>query len=370
MTNKKIIIVGAGITGLTLANKFAKNDNKVTVIEKRSHLGGNCYDKINKDGILIHLYGPHIFHTEHEDVWNFLSDFTKWIDYEHEVLGFVNKKYIPIPFNFNSLDIVFPQEKAKKYEKKLISYFGKNKKVPILELRKTNDQDIRSIADFIYKKVFLDYTVKQWGLKPDEIDPDVTARVPVVTSRDNRYFQNKYQGIPLEGYSQMFEQMTKDSKIEIRLNTDFKKIKSKLDFDLLFYTGAIDEFYDYKFGKLGYRCAEIEFKTYEKESYQPASVVNYPDLEHKFTRITEFKKLTKQISKKTTIGKEYPGKKGFMSWPIASDKNKKIYEKYATEAEKSKQDNIYFAGRLAEFKYYDMDDAVKNSLDLFKKLNK
>lgn len=370
MTNKKIIIIGAGITGLTLANKFASNKNKVTIIEKRGHIGGNCYDEHNDDGILIHKYGPHIFHTDYKEVWNFLSTFTKWINYEHEVLGFVNKKYIPIPFNFNSLHISFPKEKAKKYEKKLINYFGKDKKVPILELKKVKDQDISSIANFIYKKIFLDYTVKQWGLKPNEIDPSVTARVPVLTSRDNRYFQDKYQGIPKHSYLKMFEKMVKNSNINLKLNSNFKKIKNNSDFDIMFYTGPIDEFYNYKFGKLGYRWAEIKFETHKKNSYQPASVVNYPDLDHKFTRITEFKKLTKQICEKTTVGKEYPGNKGFMSWPISSDVNKKMYEKYAVEAKKSKKDNIYFIGRLAEFKYYDMDDAVKNSLDLFKKLNK
>ena len=367
--NRKILIVGSGITGLTLAERFAAQGDNVQIVEKRNHIGGNCYDYINEDGILIHNYGPHIFHTDYEEVWKYLSQFTKWIPYEHKVLGFIDGKYIQIPFNINSIYSFFSNKEARRYEQKLVSTYGKNKKISILDLKKSNDQNIKFIANFVYKKIFLDYTVKQWGLKPNEIDHSVTARVPIVTSRDDRYFHDKYQGMPKDGYTKMFKRMIDNNNIKIQFNTDYKDINDELNYDLLFYSGPIDEFFDYKFGKLGYRCAEIEFQTLNEESYQPAAVVNYPDLKFPFTRITEFKKLTQQQGNKTTIGKEFPGEKGFMSWPISSKKNKKMFEKYLQEAQNLIKEDIYFVGRLAEFRYYDMDDAVKRSLELFNELN-
>ena len=368
MKEHKILIIGSGITGITLAERFASNGNRVLIIEKRNHIGGNCYDFKDENGIIVHKYGPHIFHTNYKEVWDYLSQFTEWIYYQHKVLGFIDGKFVPIPFNLNSLYELIPLKLAEKLEKKLINNFGYNKKIPILELRKTKDKDLKLLADFIYEKVFLHYTEKQWGMKPEEIDPLVTARVPVVISRDDRYFQDKYQGIPKDGYTKMFERMLKNKNIEIQLNTDFKKIKDKIKYDLLIYTGPIDEFFDYKYGKLDYRCFKIEFKTLDQESYQPAAVVNYPNKKYPFTRITEFKKFTMVKSKKTTTGIEYPGNNGFKAWPVLNEKNKEIFKKYWQEAEKLKKENIYFVGRLAEYRYYDMDDAVKNSLDLFKRI--
>jgi len=364
----KILIIGSGITGITLAERFASKGSKVLIIEKRNHIGGNCYDYKDENGIIVHKYGPHIFHTNYKEVWDYLSQFTDWIYYQHRVLGFIDGKFVPIPFNLNSLYKLIPLKLAERLEEKLINNFGYNKKIPILELRKTEDKDLKFLADFIYEKVFLHYTEKQWGIKPEEIDPLVTARVPVVISRDDRYFQDRYQGIPKDGYTKMFKRMLQSKNIEIQLNTDYKNIKDRLRYDLMFYTGPIDEFFDYKFGKLEYRCLKIKFKTLNKENYQPSSVVNYPDLKYRFTRITEFKKLTHQKHKKTTIGIEYPGDKGFITWPLLDEKNKKIFKRYWEEVEKLKRENIYFVGRLAEYKYYNMDVAVKNSLDLFKKI--
>jgi len=365
--SKKILIVGAGLTGITLTERLASSGNNVLVIEKRNHIGGNCYDFKNKAGILIHKYGPHIFHTNYKEVWDYLSQFADWIPYRHKVLGFFDGEYAPIPFNLNTLRKLLPKQ-AKDLEKKLVEKFGFNKKVPILELKKTKDKDLKFLAGFIYKKVFLSYTEKQWGLKPEAIDPSVTARVPVVVSQDDRYFQDKYQGIPKNSYTKMFERMLNNKNIKVRLDTDFKDIKEKVKYDLMFYTGPIDEFFNYKFGKLDYRYLKINFKTLNQESYQLAPVVNYPSLKYPFTRITEFKKLTQQNHKKTTIGIEYPGEKGFIAWPVLDEKNKRIFKKYWIEAEKLKKQNIYFVGRLAEYKYYNMDEAVKNSLDLFNKI--
>jgi len=368
MKSNKVFIIGAGITGITLAERFASMGNEVLIIDKRDHIGGNCYDYKNEDGILIHKYGSHIFHTDYKDVWEHLSQFTDWLYYQHKVLGFIDGKFVPIPFNLNTLYELFSLKFAQKLEEKLINKFGYNKKVPILELKKAKDKDLKFLANFVYEKVFLHYTEKQWGLKPEEIDSSVTARVPVVISRDDRYFQDKYQSMPKEGYTKMFEKMLKNKNIIVQLNTDFKDIKNKNKYDMIFYTGPIDEFFNYKFGRLDYRCLKLDFKTFKQESYQPVAVVNYPN-NYDFTRIIEFKKLTQQNHKKTTIGIEYPGDKGFMAYPVLDEKNKKLFQKYSKEAEKIKKQNIYFVGRLAEYKYYDMDEAVKNSLDLFNNIN-
>ncbi|MCD6105632.1 MAG: UDP-galactopyranose mutase [Thermosipho sp. (in: Bacteria)] len=362
-----ITIIGSGITGITLAERFASKGSKVLIIEKRNYIGGNCYDFKDENGIIVHKYGPHIFHTNYKDVWNYLSQFTEWIHYQHKVLGVIDGKFVPIPFSLNSLYELIPLKLAERLEEKLINNFGYNKRIPILELRKTEDKDLKFLADFIYEKVFLHYTEKQWGIKPEDIDPLVTARVPIVISRDNRYFQDKYQGIPKDGYTKLFERMLKNKNIEVQLNTDFKEIKDKVKYDLLIYTGPIDEFFDYKYGKLDYRCVKIDFQTLDIENCQPAAVVNYPN-DYDFTRTTEFKKFTMAKSKKTIIGTEYPGNNGFKAWPVLNERNKEIFKKYWQEAERLKKENIYFVGRLAEYKYYDMDEAVKNSLDLFKKI--
>lgn len=359
----KILIVGAGITGITLAERFASKGSEVLLIEKRNHIGGNCYDCKNKDGILIHKYGPHIFHTNYKEVRDYLSQFTEWIPYQHKVLGFFNGKYAPIPFNLNTLYELLPQQ-ANNLERKLIKNFGNNKKIPILELKKTKDKDLKFLADFIYEKVFLGYNLKQWGKKPEQIDSLVSARVPIVISNDDRYFQDKYQGIPKNGYTKMFERMLKNKNITVQLKTDFKEIKDKIKYDVMFYTGPIDDFFNYKYGKLDYRCLSINFKTLNQKEFQPAAVVNYPDLKHPYTRITEFKKLTHQKHKQTAIGIEKSGEKGILAWPLLDKKNKNIFQKYLKETEKLKKQNIYFVGRLAEYKYYNMDEIIKMILKI------
>lgn len=365
----KILIIGAGMTGITLAERFANNGNKVLVIEKRNHIGGNCYDFKNKAGILVHKYGPHIFHTEHKEVFDYLSKFTEWNTYLHKVLGFIDGKYVPIPFNLNTLYELLPKQ-AESLGKKLINRFGQDKKVPILDLKSAKDKDSKFLADFIYKKIYLDYSKKQWGKKPEEMDTSVMARVPVLVSRDDRYFQDKYQGMPKKGYTEMFRRMLKSKNIKIRLSADYRNIVNFEKYDLFFFTGTIDEFFDFKFGKLEYRRLKIKFETFSKPYHQPSSVVNYPALKYAFTRITEFKKLTQQKHKKTAIGIEFPGKEGFMAWPVLDKTNQEIFKRYWQESKKIKKQNIYFTGRLAEFKYYDMDDAVKNALEVFHKNEK
>lgn len=366
--NYKYVVIGAGLSSAIIAERIAKVLNKkVLIIEKREHIGGNCYDYEDENGILIHKYGPHIFHTNYKNVWDYVSRFTDWIYYQHKVLGFIDGKYVPIPFNLNTLYELMPLKLAERFEKKLINKFGYNKKVPILELQKIGDKDLRFIANFIYEKIFLHYSEKQWGLKPEDIDSSVTARVPVIISRDDRYFQDKYQGIPKEGYTKLFEKMIQNKNIEVQLETDFNDIRDKLKYKKLFYTGPIDEYFDYKFGKLNYRYVNIDFQTLDIKNYQPAAVVNYPN-DYDYTRITEFKKFNMNESKQTTIGIEYPGNSGFMAWPVLNERNNKIFQKYRKEADELKKENIYFVGRLAEYKYYDMDDAVKKAIEVFEEI--
>ena len=362
----KYIIIGAGLSGSVIAERIANVlKEKVLIIEKRNHIGGNCYDYKDKNNILVHKYGPHIFHTDYREVWDYLSQFTDWIYYQHKVLGYIDGKYVPIPFNLDTLYRLLPNKNvAKGLEKKLVDKYGYNKKIPILELKKAKDKDLCFLAKIIYYKVFFNYTKKQWGLKPEEIEPLVTARVPVLISHDDRYFQDKYQAIPKEGYTKLFEKILQSKNIEIQLETDFKDVKNKLKYKKIFYTGPIDMFFDYKFGKLDYRSVNIDLQTYHMKSYQETAVINYPN-NYDYTRITEFKKFALAESNYTTIGIEYPGNNGFMAWPILNEKNNEIFKKYWQEVEKIKKGNIFFIGRLAEYKYYDMDDVIAASLKLF-----
>jgi UDP-galactopyranose mutase len=247
-----ILIIGSGITGITVAERFASAGNNVLIIEKRNHIGGNCYDTKNRSGILIQKYGPHIIHTKYKEVWEYLSRFTGWINYEHKVLGYIDEKFVPIPFNLTSLQRLLP-DKSEDLEKKLIHTFGYGKRISILDLKKTMDKDLKFLSDFIYKKVFLDYNLKQWGKKPEELDRMVVARVPVVISDDDRYFTDKYQCMPEKGFTEMFNNMIRNKNISIKLNYDYKRLKGLSEFKSVFYTGPIDEFFDYKYGKLNYR---------------------------------------------------------------------------------------------------------------------
>jgi len=373
------IIVGSGLAGSVIAERVANALNKkVLIIEKRSHIGGNCYDYKDGNGIIIHKYGPHLFHTNYKEVWDYLSNFTEWHLYHHRVLAFVDGKKVPLPFNLNSLCEVFPRSLAERLEQKLLSKYKYGSKIPILELKKVGDSDLRILAEYVYEKVFVNYTAKQWGKRPEEIDPMVTARVPVVISRDNRYFTDKYQGIPKEGYTKMFERMLVNSNIKILLNTDFKEVlkvdleSKKLYFlgqefkGKLIFTGMIDELFEYKFGVLPYRSLDLKFETVEEEYFQEVAVVNYPN-DYDFTRITEFKHIHDSKTRKTTILKEYPkvyiAGKDVPCYPVFTEGNKEMYYRYKGLAERF--DNLILVGRLAEYRYYDMDDVVKRALEVF-----
>lgn len=373
------VIIGTGFAGSVLAERIATQLNKkVLMIEKRNHIGGNAYDSYDSQGILIHNYGPHIFHTKLKKVWDYLSNFTDWHLYHHKVLGVIDGQKVPIPFNLNSINQVFPKNLAERLEKKLVENFGYNKKVPILKLREVEDTDLKFLADYVYEKVFLGYTTKQWGVTPEELDPSVTGRVPVYISRDDRYFQDPYQGMPKEGYTKLFERMLDHENIKILLNTDYKEVL-QFNFETgeaslfgqkfggkIIYTGPIDYFFDYKFGQLPYRSLNFVFEQFNQEQVQEVGTVNYPN-DYNFTRITEFKHLTNQSSDKTTTVKEFsqeyiPGE-NIPYYPIKNENNLELYRLYKKEARK--YENLIFIGRLAEYQYYDMDMVVAKALRVF-----
>lgn len=370
------LIIGCGFAGATVARKLAEQNIKVRMIERRNHIGGNCYDCYDEHGILVHQYGPHIFHTYNKEVYDFLSQYTKWYDYSHEVVGNVYDKIIPIPFNLNTLNIVFGEEKGNKLKKELVDTYGMEARVPILELQKSPCEGIREVAEYVYENIFLKYTMKQWEQKPEEVDQSVTARVPVLISYDNRYFQDTYQGMPLDGYTPLFENLLNHENIKIELGIDAKDVLT-FDFDNqkilvdgkefngpIVFTGAIDELFDCKLGQLPYRSLEFKFEHYDQKFYQSKGVVNYTVSED-YTRITEFKYLTGQVSDTTTIIKEYPkkytdSKTQVPYYAILSNENKQLHQKYVDLVKPF--NNFYLLGRLAQYKYYNIDGIVLEAL--------
>jgi UDP-galactopyranose mutase len=362
-----IIIVGAGISGAVLAERYASvMKKKVLVVEKRGHLGGNCYDFTDKAGILVPKYGPHFFHTNYEDVWKYVQRFTDWTGYEHRVLSRVDGKLVPVPVNIKTVNIVFGLNL--RTEAEMNEWLGKN--VDKIKLPKNSeDSALSRVGRVLYEKMFKNYTKKQWDMWPSELDASVMDRIPVRTTEDDRYFSDKYQAVPKNGYASMFRNMFDSPNIKVMLNTDFFEIKHKITkYERLFYTGPIDQYFNYFEGhKLEYRSVRFEMETLDQEQYQPAAVVNYPN-EYSFTRITEPKYTTGQKNPKTTIIREYPTWDGEPYYPVPTKKNQELYERYKKEAEKLEAQRIYFVGRLANYKYFNMDQAFKNALDLFKLL--
>ncbi len=358
------VVVGSGISGATIARKIAEEfDEKVVVIEARNHIGGNVYDYKDVNGIMIHKYGSHIFHTNSEEVWAFVRRFSRFNTYMHKVIAVVDGIQTSLPFNLKSLYDVFPVNMASRLENKLLNVFEYNKKIPILEFLKYDDDDLKFLANYIYEKIFRNYTAKQWG-KTQEIETSVTARVPVYISCDERYFQDKYQGIPLDGYTKMIENILDHHNISVKLNTSFEDYDK--DYDKLFYTGSIDKFFDYEFGKLPYRSVYFEYEQLDMPYYQKNAVVNYP-CNYDFTRIHEYKYYLNNICNKTVIAKEYSEEyvegKNDPYYPIPNEKNFILYDKYLQRAKQMK--NVFFLGRLGDYKYYNMDQAVARALDVF-----
>lgn len=358
-----ILVVGAGISGATIARSLAEKNHLVTVIDEKSHIAGNCFDYFDENKICVHKYGTHIFHTDNQNVWNFVSRFTQWYPYQHKVLALIDGQLVPVPFNLNSIDKIFPKVIADRLTEKLLSHFGFNVKVPILQLRQTGDKDLLFLADYVYEKVFLHYTLKQWGMRPEDLDPSVTGRVPVYISRDDRYFQNRYQGIPINGYTEMIHAMLDHPNIDVNLSINFDKTMLN-QFDHVYYSGPIDEFFDYQIGELPYRSLSFDFLTFDRSYFQINSVVNYP-CNYAFTRIGEYKYFLDSKTEKTVVSYEYPQPfvrgKNERYYPVPSDHSRVLYEKYLQEAQKI-ANKVSFCGRLGDYKYYDMDKAVERAL--------
>jgi UDP-galactopyranose mutase len=364
------LIVGSGFTGAVLAEQIAsKLGETVLVIDRRDHIAGNAYDYVDENGIIVHKYGPHIFHTNSKKIWDYLSSFTAWRPYYHHVLATVEGRQVPLPFNLNSIAALFPPYLADLLCRKLISSYGFGKKVPILRLRETDDKDLRFLAEYIYEHVFETYTMKQWALRPEDLDPGVTARVPVYISRDDRYFQDTYQAMPKEGYTKLFERMMEHDKIQILLNAEYKAVRLQYPHSKVVYTGPIDEYFDYAHGPLPYRGMKFVSDYKSVERAQAAGTVNFPN-DFDFTRITEMKWLTGQTTPATVLVEEYP--KAYEPgqnepyYPIPTLANAEKLRPYqALAAALSGQ--VWFAGRLGDYAYYNMDQACGRALALFEK---
>lgn len=376
-----VIIVGAGTAGCVAARELAEQGKKVLIIEKKNHIAGNCYDEKDEHGVLIHVYGPHIFHTNNESVYEFLSRFTDWYEFRHQVVANVHGQYMPVPFNLHTLKAAYGEARGKELEDKLVAVYGMGTKVPILDLLNHEDADLQMIGKYVYDNIYVHYTMKQWGKKPEEIDPAVTARVPVNISYDNGYFSDKYQGVPRHGFTSLFEKMVDHDNITIAFHTEAKSLLSVKGNQVLYqgeiftgdviFTGPIDEFFDCEYGRLPYRTLEFVFDYYDKDDFQGHSVVNYT-VDQAYTRITEYKHLTGQICKGTTISKEYPlaytGEADQIPYySIANAENYALYEKYRSKLEHVS--NFHLLGRLAEYQYYNIDVMVEKAIELAKQLS-
>lgn len=351
------LIVGAGFAGSVLAERLNSIGKKVMVIDKRDHVGGNCYDYYDKSGVLVHKYGPHYFRTNFDEVKDYLSLFTDWRLCEYRIRTSVGGKLYTFPINRNTLNEFFGISLSTEKE---VEDFLVSKKEKIEDPKNAEEQVLSLVGKEIYEAFFKNYTKKQWGVESSTLDASVTARIPVRFNDDDRYVSDKFQAMPSGGYHKLFEKMLHN--IEVRLCTDFGDIKNNIFYENLIYTGPIDEFFDYKYGKLPYRSLNFKFENHNKEFYQDWSQINYPN-DNDFTRIVEIKHVTGQKIANTTITKEYPVSGGDPFYPIPAKDNFNLYAKYRNDADDLK--NVYFVGRLAQYKYLNMDQVVKEALDLF-----
>jgi len=357
------LIVGAGFAGSVLAERLARGSNKkVLLCDKRAHIGGNAYDHYNEDGILVHKYGPHIFHTNSREVFEYLSRFTEWRPYQHRVRASVDGQIVPIPINLDTINTLYGLNLTS-FE---VTDFFKRVAEPREQIRTSEDVVINSVGRELYEKFFKNYTRKQWGLDPSELDASVTARVPTRTNRDDRYFTDTYQAMPLHGFTRMFENMLDHPNIKILLNCDYREVEKEIPHREVIYTGPVDAFFGYCYGKLPYRSLEFKHETHNMRTFQSAPVVNYPN-EHLYTRVTEFKYLTGQEHSKTSIVYEFPKSEGDAYYPVPRKENAEIYAKYKALADRTPE--VHFVGRLATYKYYNMDQIVAQALTVYAKMH-
>jgi UDP-galactopyranose mutase len=356
------LVVGAGFSGSVIAERLANQmGKKVLVVDKRSHIGGNAYDHYNESGVLVHKYGPHIFHTNSRDVFEYLSQFTEWRSYEHRVLASVDGQLVPIPINLDTVNQLFGLNLSS-FE---VESFLQSQAEPREQILTSEDVVVSKVGRVLYEKFFRNYTRKQWGLDPSELDRSVIARIPTRTNRDDRYFTDTYQAMPLHGFTRMFENMLSHPNIKVMLNTDYREIEKAIPCREMVYSGPVDEFFEYRFGKLPYRSLEFKHETLNKAVHQPAPVVNYPN-EHLYTRVTEFKYLTGQEHAKTSIVYEFPRAEGDPYYPVPRPENAELYKKYKALADATP--NVYFVGRLATYKYYNMDQCVAQALTVYQQI--
>ena len=361
------LIVGAGFAGSVLAERLASQHGaRVLLIDRRSHVGGNAYDEKDAAGILYHKYGPHIFHTNSEAVVDYLSQFTDWRPYEHRVRAVVRDKVLPIPINRTTVNLLFDLDLETEDE---AAQYLASRAEPVKDIQTSEDVVINAVGRELYELFFRGYTRKQWGLDPSELDKQVTSRIPTRTNTDDRYFSDTFQAMPLNGYTAMFEAMLGHPLIEKRLGTDFRDLKDEAHelADHIIYTGPIDEYFDYRFGKLPYRSLHFEHRTLALEWYQPVAVVNYPSPDVPYTRVSEYKHLTGQQAPRTTITFEYPSAEGDPYYPIPRAENQELFKRYEALADAT--GDVTFVGRLATYRYYNMDQIVGQALATFRRID-
>lgn len=356
------LIVGAGFAGSVLAERLARElGRKVLLVDKRPHIGGNAYDRYDDSGMLVHPYGPHIFHTNSADVFGYLSQFTAWRPYQHRVLASVDGQQLPLPINLDTVNRLYGM-KLTSFEVEQFFESVAEKKDRVLT---SEDAVVSKVGRDLYNKFFRGYTRKHWGLDPSELDASVTSRIPTRTNRDDRYFADTFQAMPLHGYTHLFEKMLAHPNIKLMLNTDYREIVDLVPWQHMVYTGPVDAFFNYKYGKLPYRSVRFEHKTLPVEQFQTVGTVNFPN-DYAYTRVTEFKHLTGQTHPFTSVVYEHPCAEGDPYYPVPRPENATLYKRYEADAEQ--QDNVTFVGRLATYKYYNMDQVVGQALTAFKRL--
>jgi len=359
------LVVGAGFAGSVLAERLASQHGaRVLLIDRRPHVGGNAYDEPNEAGILYHKYGPHIFHTNSDQVVDYLSQFTEWRPYEHRVLAYVRGKLVPIPINRTTLNELFDLDLQT--DEEAAAYLA-SRAEPVDEIRTSEDVVINAVGRELYELFFRGYTRKQWDLDPSELDKQVTARIPTRTNTDDRYFTDTFQAMPKDGYTAMFKRILDNPLIEIRTGVDFRDVRDQVDYDHLIYTGPIDEYFDFRFGKLPYRSLKFDHQTLDQEQFQETGTVNYPSEDVPFTRISEYKHLTGQQSPVTTITYEYPSAVGDPYYPIPRPENQELFKEYEALADAT--EGVTFVGRLATYRYYNMDQIVGQALATFRRID-
>ncbi len=356
------LIVGAGFAGSVLAERLARVANrKVLLVDRRPHIGGNAYDCHDEHGILIHKYGPHIFHTNSAEIFNYLGQFTAWRQYQHRVRACVDGRLVPIPINLDTINELYGLNLNPDGMKQYLASVAESRP----DITTSEDVVVSTVGRELYEKFFRHYTRKQWGLDPSELDAQVTARVPVRYNRDDRYFSDRFQAMPARGYTHMFGNMLDHPNIKILLNCDYREVREEVKCAEVIYTGQIDQYFDYRFGKLPYRCLDFKHETHHREVFQSAPVVNYPN-EYDYTRVTEFKYLTGQQHPSTSVVYEFPTAEGDPYYPIPRPANAALYKRYKLLADETP--NVHFVGRLGTYRYYNMDQVVGQALTLFARL--